>query len=592
MYQYPVCRTTVNGSYAQSFAALLFFPQIAVAFSATAPAPSFDSFLSARQRHPPASSFLASPAAPTHPLFATARTTAAQLLSTPPAPARPRPRPDHVIPKEKWRLAVADFTFHGIPKIFQRYVRPARELLFIELKKLPLRHFLSEAEQRERAALPHEEAYHARLKERAHLQRARDFVSLHPVSDHARRLRTAAFEKQIKEKEQEIERARVEVRTARARFFRPWLQAEVLVLGAQNEPHALPERFHLATHLRQKKLSALVTGKLVDVAGYVRISLYLSTGLEAEPTREFTLAGPYRELPRLMHTLSAQLRSAIENAQPVRIVFDVHPPHARLSFQGVPVEDLSKPLISYPGRYVVDVSAAGYFSATKEIYIENRPAFSLRVRLVARPQHRVRVQLTDNSAAPIFSGARSVGVTPFSTVVTDLREIFTVGPAGARSFAFIERGTFPNSQPSTLVLPAPNPNATQDLAYKRDVAYWSFGALCIAVPIALILGSTLADTHQALERAKAARAQPPPPPPPPAPAGTGALERKSQHLLIGTGVAVGVAVILSINFIVHAARYLNAVMHNAPQAVRPRADKDIQTLTHRDEAEEDQEEDS
>ncbi|WBG22547.1 hypothetical protein O9202_02960, partial [Treponema pallidum] len=152
-----------------------------------------------------------------------------------------------------------------------------------------------------------------------------------------------------------------------------------------------------------------------------------------------------------------------------------------------------------------------------------------------------------------------------------------------------ERGTFPNSQPSTLVLPAPNPNATQDLAYKRDVAYWSFGALCIAVPIALILGSTLADTHQALERAKAASAQPPPPP---APAGTGALERKSQHLLIGTGVAVGVAVILSINFIVHAARYLNAVMHNAPQAVRPRADKDIQTLTHRDEAEEDQEEDS
>lgn len=131
-------------------------------------------------------------------------------------------------------------------------MRPARELLFIELKKLPLRHFLSEAEQRERAALPHEEAYHARLKERAHLQRARDFVSLHPVSDHARRLRTAAFEKQIKEKEQEIERARVEVRTARARFFRPWLQAEVLVLGAQNEPHALPERFHLATHLRQK----------------------------------------------------------------------------------------------------------------------------------------------------------------------------------------------------------------------------------------------------------------------------------------------------------------------------------------------------
>jgi len=129
----------------------------------------------------------------------------------------------------------------------------------------------------------------------------------------------------------------------------------------------LPEYANIPQTLKTENISAVINGTVQDLAGYMYVSVVLTTGLPGMPEYRFSEAGAYQSIEAVARSLAAQIMTAIKNTQPATVVLSVEPEDAEVYLDNELLAAAEGTLYIYEGSHRLEVIASGYDSAGKTI---------------------------------------------------------------------------------------------------------------------------------------------------------------------------------------------------------------------------------
>lgn len=465
-----------------------------------------------------------------------------------------------------WVIAAEKFTASGVPKVYESFPEMIPRLILARISAI-----------RERMVLPNEkemrklqELSTARFKlirERSALILERDQVVL-SSNDYLtkRRLKSEAKKKiALKDKEIAAYDKKIKVildlqdsgkeRKAKGEFSAGTNAIALWKNG--KELYTRPESLTLANALGKDKISALVSGSVEDIAGYLYVTVKIDTGIAGMPYEEVSEAASYDDVSLLVSILTVRLIPQIANRAPVKLELSVEPADAQVYVDGklVPPEDTN--VTVFAGEHIVSVSAPGYESATKKARFEGADAFNVKIAL--QEEKTVTVSFdTGKTSASIFLNTRYYGQTP-TDITLPLKPVIGEAVIGDVETWFV---LMPDEtmREGTHMMVKPNKTETgQKIDRRRNAFYWSLGALYLSLPVSMLSYGVAQDKYKAYNDGRMPQ--------------TDASVTEVNNWIRVSTISRGISLALGVNVIFQLVRYIVAANDVIPEFAQSESKK-------------------
>ena len=454
-----------------------------------------------------------------------------------------------------WSITSSKFTLTDVPELYASYATalPAMLNLFCGV---PATRLVTPEEKKARQLLDYAAKKLALIRERVSLIAERDSLYLAVISEKEKIKQTVALNKKITAKEADIQKAQEKIDRLLVDTSFTAETLPVMVWKDGQQVFELPEYANISQTLKTENISAVINGSVQDLAGYMYVSVVLTTGLPGMPDYRFSEAGAYQSIEAIARSLAAQIMTAIKNTQPAKVLLTVEPKDAEVYLDSERLQVGTKPVYIYEGSHRLEVLASGYDSAGKTIEAQAGKKYLLNIKLKKEKIISVGFRFVKPNA-DVFLHTQYFAGTPFQTDIP-------VGKNTAVSFSYGDIKTYIVLRPknfmqqgqTTYQLQASlNKEKTKTLIdRRRKVLYWSLGAFYVSLPIFMILQGVTADMASAIMDYRIVVDE--------------TVKQKYRELFIGTAVMEGITIALGINYAVQLGMYLYAADQSIPKEAR------------------------
>ncbi len=395
-----------------------------------------------------------------------------------------------------WVIAVSEFKDENLENERKIYAKIVSQMFLIYLDTNAKR-LVPFAEKKMRAVLQARDKRFKLIKERAKLIKERDDIFLSVDSEDAKNKKKKAITKKIKEIDDKIYYAGIDVTVEKNKFFTSSKPKDVKLWKNGDGLYKYPENKNLAQALKKDNISALLSGVVKDISGYMLIKVKLDTGLEGVPVYEFYEAGPYDAIENLVYSLSLQIYSAIQNTKAVKVFFDVSPKDTKLYIDNRKIDDFSKPIILYEGLYQISASAENYAESSKKIELKDKKAYKLKIDLKKLDTSQIGFDLKSINADIFYKSQYSFSM-PGMLNIPRTKSIleFENNSSDKKTHTFALFDSYKiGSQDyiQNMIVELNRKNVKESIERQRKIMYWSLGALYISLPFTMITKSRLQD---------------------------------------------------------------------------------------------------
>ena len=451
-----------------------------------------------------------------------------------------------------WSITASKFTLTDVPELYTSYATalPAMLNLFCSI---PATRLVTPQEKKARQLPDYSVKKLALIRERASLIAERDSLYLAVISEKEKTKRMSALNKKITAKEVDIQKAqeKIDELLNDTSFTAETLPVTVWKDGQQ--VFELPEYANMPQTLKSENISAVINGSVQDLAGYMYVSVLLTTGLPGMPEYRFSEAGPYHSIEAIARSLAAQIMTAVKNTWTAKVLLTVEPENAEVYLDSERLQVGEKPIYVYEGIHRLEAIASGYDSAGKTIEAQAGKDYLLKIKLKKESVISVGFQFT-KPAADIFLHTQYFAGTPFQADIP-------AGKITAVSFAYGDVKTYIVLRPTDFIRQGQTKyqlhaelnkeNTKALIERRRNVLYWSLGAFYVSLPIFMILQGITADMASA---ATDSRLQV-----------DAEVYARYRALFISSAVMQGITIGLGINYAVQLGLYLYAADRSVPK---------------------------
>jgi len=455
-----------------------------------------------------------------------------------------------------WSITATKFTLKGVPDLYASYATelPAMLNLFCAV---PADRLVTPEETKMRKIMDDTSKKLALIRERIFLINERDGLYLAVLSESDKQKKTASINKKIEAKEKEILKAQEKIDSLLSDTS---FAAETLPVSFWQEGAKVfeqPEHTDLAQALKTERISAAITGSIQDLAGYMYVSVVLTTGLAGMPEYHFSEAGHYQSVEGIARSLAAQIMTAVRNTQPAKVLLTVEPDYAEIYLDNERLQIDKKPFYLYEGTHRLDALAADYEPAGKTIEARAGKEYLLKIKLKQEKRIAVGFNFNETPVDAFLHTQYFVGA-PFQTEVPAEKDTaITFAYGDIKTYTVLRPKNFVQADRATYQLQTDlNKQKTKLRVEKqRNILYWSLGAFYISLPIFMILQGITADMASAVMDYRVKPDE--------------SVIRKYRALFISSAVMQGITIGLGINYIVQLGLYLYAADQSIPKEARP-----------------------
>ena len=454
-----------------------------------------------------------------------------------------------------WTITAAKFTLTDVPALYASYstALPAMLNLFCSV---PASRLVTPEEKKARQLIDLAAKKRALIRERASVIAERDALYLAVMPEKEKLKKVASFNKKVTEKEADIQKAQEKID---ALLHDTSFTAEtlpVMIWKDGEQVFELPEYVNISQTLKNENIAAVINGSIEDLAGYMYVSVVLTTGLPGMPDYRFNEAGPYQAIETIARSLAAQIMAAVKNSQPAKVVLTVEPEDAQVYVDGEPLQMGKMPFYMYEGSHRLEALAAGYDAAGKTIEAKAGESYLLKIKLKKENVISVGFRFIQPDA-DVFLHTQYFAGTPFQTdIPTGKNTAISFSYGDVKTYIVLRPYHFTQQGQTTYQLQAElNKEKTKTLIdRRRNTLYWSLGAFYVALPIFMILQGLTADMAAAAADSRLGNST--------------AIQSKYRALFISTAVMQGITIGLGINYAVQLGLYLYAADQSIPKEAR------------------------
>ncbi len=456
--------------------------------------------------------------------------------------------------KEGWALSACAFTLFGVPEEYASYAS-VMPLLIIERLGEAQQRFVDADERREREL---RDLYNKRMtltEERRNLIYSRDSLFFSFDDDDEKEEKREEYDELIKEKNKEIAELERQIRgeppleekggkrkkrKSKKTAEKPNKENVAVTFRVEDEAglYTPQKGVSLAQSLYRDGISAILTGEIRDVGGYMYAFASLETGYGAIASERIYYAGHYDDLEDAVEFLALSLLSQVSNREPVLLYISANPKTATVSVDGVMVHNIDEPVAVFAGAHTIEASAQGYASSVLTKDFTESDEFSVDISLL--PIASVNVAFdAGEQATSLFLRTKYFGETPQEVELPAIPQIGEVVYGDVQTFFIFN----PNEEIASggAVRAAVSPDAQtaeKRISRQRKILYWSLGALYLALPAAFLLTGEANARTIAYNEGRITDAE------------------SIKPWTIAGNVSVGVCIALGVNLVVQAIIYL------------------------------------
>lgn len=454
-----------------------------------------------------------------------------------------------------WSITASKFTLTDVPELYASYATalPAMLNLFCAV---PASRLITPQEKKARQLLDYAAKKLALIRERVSLIAERDALYLAVIPEKEKMKRTVALNKKITAKEADIQKAQEKIDELLTDTSFTAETLPVMIWKDGKQVFELPEYANIPQTLKTENISAVINGSIEDLAGYMYVSIVLTTGLPGMPDYRFSEAGPYQSVESIARSLAAQIMTAIKNTQPAKVLVTVEPEDAEIHLDNDRLQVGNKPIYVYEGSHRLEVIASGYDSAGKTIEAQAGKNYLLKIKLKKEKIISVGFRFIKPDA-DVFLHTQYFAGTPFQAdVPAGKNTVLSFSYDDVKSYILLRPKNFAQQGQTTYQLQAAlNKEKTKTLIdRRRNILYWSLGAFYVSLPIFMILQGLTADMASAAADSRLRV--------------NAAVQNKYRALFISTAVMQGITIGLGINYVIQLGLYLYAADQSIPKEAR------------------------
>ena len=446
-----------------------------------------------------------------------------------------------------WSITAAKFTLTDVPELYASYstALPAMLNLFCSI---PANRLVTPEEKKARRLPDYTSKKLTLIRERALLIAERDSLYLAVISKKEKIKQTAALNKKITAKENDIKKAQKKIDEVLndTSFTAETLPVTVWKDGQQ--VFDLPEYVNIP--------QAVINGSIQDLAGYMYVSIVVTTGLSGMPEYRFSEAGSYQSIEAIARSLASQIMTAIKNTQPARVLITVEPENAEVYLDSERLQVGEKPTYVYEGSHRLEAIASGYDSAGKTIEAQAGKDYLLKIKLKKEALISVGFRFT-KPVADVFLHTQYFSGMPFEAdIPAEKTTVVSFSYGDVKTYVVLRPQNFMRQGLTKYQLQASlnRENTKARIDRRRNILYWSLGAFYVSLPIFMILQGVTADMASAIMDYRIEVDE--------------SVKEKYNALFISTAIMQGLTIGLGINYAVQLGLYLHAADQSIPKEAR------------------------
>lgn len=458
--------------------------------------------------------------------------------------------------KSSWIIAAEAFKAEGIPSVYENLETIIPTLILARIGGLGNRLVLP-SEKKARTLQEMSVLRVKLIKERSDLIRERDKVFFLADTEAMKKKRMKESTKAIVKKDKEIAAQDTKIKIFFAdSLYTETSDAKIELWKDGHELYIRASDTSLSASLRKDTVSALLTGTIEDIAGFLYVTIRIETGLETLVFESFSEALPYEDIDTLAASLTARLLPEVANKKIITLAITAEPEDARVFIDGRLIPDLSIPVRLFAGEHHINTSASGYESAEKIALFSEESDFAMHIVLEKEKSVSVAFDAKKINAS-IFLHTQYVGETPFAKAVPvaarttigeavagDALTYFIFDPALFIQFGEIRAQVKPNAI-----------NTGKRIEKQRGILYWAIGALYISLPFSMLSYGVSMNKYRAFEENKL----------PQTTEMVNEINNWARAAVITRGLSIG----LGLNTVVQLIRYIMVAEQATPKYAEP-----------------------
>nr|WP_255804617.1 PEGA domain-containing protein [Treponema denticola] len=454
-----------------------------------------------------------------------------------------------------WTIAVSEFKTDGLPSSYQSYKTIVPEMFLIYMDTGAKR-IVPFEEKKMRAVMEASNKKLRLIKDRAKLIKERDELFLSVEDKKIKDEKEKKLTEEILKKEKSIYEADIDIKIEETRFFSSSHPKNINLWKYGESLYTMSENADLGENLKKENISALIYGSVKDISGYMVITAYLDMGIPGMKVHEFSGAGRYDDVEKVVEMMVHQIYTIIQNTKEVKVFFDVTPKNAKVYIDGELIRDFSKPITLREGFYQIGASAQNYVEETKKLELKNKDAYTLKINLKKEESMAIGFNLKSASPNLFFKSQYSIRI-PGIITIPKMKSIFEFEENGIHTFGVFDpsNNTFSRQNVQNMIIKLNKNNVKDSIETQRKILYWSLGALYISLPITMILNSKIDDQVYAFKSGKLPYTQ-------------SEIDRINR-LGITQNVFQGITIALGINYFVQLIIYLVKADRALPRKIKP-----------------------
>lgn len=451
-----------------------------------------------------------------------------------------------------WVISAARFTLNDVPEQYTSYASAVPEMLNL-LCSVPVERMVSGDEKKARKLMDIARKKLALIKERTALIRERDGLYLAVMPEAEKAKKTAAVNKRITAKETEI--AKMEEKRTAVLAGTVFLDEKLPVRLWQEGKKVFeqPEHTDLAQALDAEKISAVITGRIQDLSGYMHISATLTTGIPGLPEYSFVEAGRYDAVEALTQSLALQILETLRSAKTAAVSITVEPEGALVYLDNEAVDAGKKSIRISEGVHRIEALAPEYETATKTIEAAADTDYVLTIKLKKESVVSIAFSFKE-PLADVFLHTKYFGSNPFQMEIPagkDTIVSFSYGDVKTYTVIHYNPAMQAGQEPYPLQTALNKKRTKTKIERQRNILYWSLGAFYISLPIFMILQGLTADMATAASGQRLIV--------------DSAARQRYRSLFISSAIMQGITIGLGINYAVQLGIYLHAADKSVPR---------------------------
>lgn len=306
----------------------------------------------------------------------------------------------------------------------------------------------------------------------------------------------------------------------------------------------------LSSSLSNDKISALLTGSVEDIAGYLYVSAQIETGIPDFPVVSVAEACSYDDIESLISSLSVRLLPEIAKRSTVQLKISVSPENARIFIDGQLISDTSVPVTVFSGEHTIDVSARGFKTATKIGQFQGSDVFALTISL--QPEELISVSFdTRKMPASLFLHTQYIGETPQTITIPAISTIGQVISGDVSTYFIFRPHNSAEPDPVRMIVKVNKTETVSKIEKQRRLFYWALGALYISLPPSMFTYGISLNKYQSFQDGHLPQ--------------TDAVVNDINNWSNASLVTRGISLALGVNVCIQLVRYLIAAEQATPQ---------------------------